>query len=92
MFLVVPTFVARCHYVRKEARDPDDKIWNCEREGWPIKGVASFVRYAVRDFYMEYPRVRHIHVNNNGFESAKFQDTSNIDTIPVYSPRKCVNW
>jgi hypothetical protein len=25
----------------------------------------SFVRYEVRDFYMWYPRVRHIHVNNN---------------------------
>jgi hypothetical protein len=52
MFLVVPTFVARCHYVSKDARDPDGKIWNCEREGWPIKGVTSFVRYAVRDFYI----------------------------------------
>jgi hypothetical protein len=52
MFLVAPTFVARCHYVCKDARDPDGKIWKCEREGWPIKGVTSFVRYAVRDFYM----------------------------------------
>jgi hypothetical protein len=32
MFLVVPSFVARCHYVRKDARDPDGKIWNCESE------------------------------------------------------------
>jgi hypothetical protein len=40
MFLAVPTFVAKCHYVRKDARDPDGKIWNCEREGWPIKGVT----------------------------------------------------
>jgi hypothetical protein len=63
MFLVAPTFVVRCHYVRKDARDPDGKIWNCKLEGWPIKGVTSFVRYAVRDFYMQYPRVRHIHVN-----------------------------
>jgi len=30
--------------------------------------------------------------NNNKYKSIKFQDTSNIDTIPVYSPRKCVNW
>jgi hypothetical protein len=52
IFLVIPTFVARCNYVRKDARDPDGKIWNSEREGWPIKGVTSFVRYAVRDFYM----------------------------------------
>jgi hypothetical protein len=26
MFLLVPTFVARCHYVRIDARDPDGKI------------------------------------------------------------------
>jgi hypothetical protein len=27
MFLVVPNSVARCHYVRKDARKPDGKIW-----------------------------------------------------------------
>jgi hypothetical protein len=36
MFLVDPTFVARCRYVRKDARNPRGEIWNCEREGCPI--------------------------------------------------------
>jgi hypothetical protein len=43
MFLVVPTFVSRCHYLRKDARDPDGNIWNCEREGWPIKDVTRLL-------------------------------------------------
>jgi hypothetical protein len=36
MFLVVPTFIARCLYVHKEARNPSSEIWNCEQEDWPI--------------------------------------------------------
>jgi len=27
-FLVVPTFVARCLYIYKDARDPSGKRWN----------------------------------------------------------------
>ena len=34
--LDVPTFVARCLYVRKDARDPSSERWNCERERCPV--------------------------------------------------------
>ena len=30
--LDVPTFVARCLYVRNDARDPSSERWNCGRE------------------------------------------------------------
>jgi len=30
--LDVPTFTARCLYVRNDARDPSSKRWNCGRE------------------------------------------------------------
>ena len=30
--LDVPTFAARCPYVRNEARDPSSERWNCGRE------------------------------------------------------------
>ena len=30
--LDVPTFAARCPYVRKDARDPSSERWNCVRE------------------------------------------------------------
>ena len=31
-FLAVPTFAARCLYVRNDARDPSSERWNCWRE------------------------------------------------------------
>ena len=34
--LDVPTFAARCLYVRNEARDPSGERWNCGREICPI--------------------------------------------------------
>ena len=34
--LDVPTFAARCLYVRNDARDPSSKRWNCEREICPV--------------------------------------------------------
>ena len=34
-FLNVPTFAARCLYVRNEARDPNSERWNCRREICP---------------------------------------------------------
>ena len=34
--LDVPTFAARCLYVRNDARDPSSKRWNCGREICPI--------------------------------------------------------
>ena len=32
----VLTFVARCLYVRNDARDPSSGRWNCERESCPV--------------------------------------------------------
>ena len=34
--LDVPTFAARCLYVRNDARDPSSERWNCWREICPI--------------------------------------------------------
>ena len=34
--LDVPTFAARCLYVRKDARDPSRERWNCGRERCPV--------------------------------------------------------
>ena len=34
--LDVPTFAARCLYVRNDARDPSSERWNCGREICPI--------------------------------------------------------
>ena len=34
--LDVPTFAARCLYVRKDARDPSNERWNCGRERCPV--------------------------------------------------------
>ena len=34
--LDVPTFAARCPYVRNDARDPSSERWNCGREMCPI--------------------------------------------------------
>ena len=34
--LDVPTFAARCLYVRKDARDPSSERWNCGREICPV--------------------------------------------------------
>ena len=34
--LDVPTFAARCLYVRKDARDPNSERWNCGREICPV--------------------------------------------------------
>ena len=34
--LDVPTFVARCLYVRNDARDPSSERWNCGREICPV--------------------------------------------------------
>ena len=34
--LDVPTFAARCMYVRNEARDPSSERWNCGRERCPV--------------------------------------------------------
>ena len=33
--LDVPTFAARCLYVRNDARDPSSERWNCGREIFP---------------------------------------------------------
>ena len=32
----VPTFAARCLYVRNDARDPSSERWNCGRERCPV--------------------------------------------------------
>ena len=34
--LDVPTFAARCLYVRDDARDPSSERWNCGREKCPV--------------------------------------------------------
>ena len=34
--LDVPTFAARCLYVRNDARDPISERWNCGREICPV--------------------------------------------------------
>ena len=34
--LDVPTFAARCLYVRKDARDSSSERWNCGREIFPV--------------------------------------------------------
>ena len=34
--LDVPTFAARCLYVRNDARDPSSERWNCGREICPV--------------------------------------------------------
>ena len=34
--LDVPTFTARCLYVRNDARDPSSERWNCGRERCPV--------------------------------------------------------
>ena len=34
--LEVPTFAARCLYVRNDARDPSSERWNCGREICPV--------------------------------------------------------
>ena len=34
--LDVPTFAARCLYVRNDARDPSSERWNCGRESCPV--------------------------------------------------------
>ena len=34
--LDVPTFAARCLYVRNDARDPSSERWNCGRESFPV--------------------------------------------------------
>ena len=34
--LYVPTFAARCLYVRNDARDPSSERWNCGREIFPV--------------------------------------------------------
>ena len=34
--LDVPTFAARCLYVRNDARDPSSERWNCGREMCPV--------------------------------------------------------
>ena len=34
--LDVPTFAARCLYVRNDARDPSSEKWNCGRERCPV--------------------------------------------------------
>ena len=34
--LDVPTFAARCLYVRNDVRDPSSERWNCGREIYPV--------------------------------------------------------
>ena len=34
--LDVPTFAARCLYVRNDARDPSSEMWNCGLERCPV--------------------------------------------------------
>ena len=34
--LDVPTFAAKCLYVRNDARDPSSERWNCGRESCPV--------------------------------------------------------
>jgi len=34
--LDIPTFVARCLYVRNDTRDPSSERWKCGRERCPV--------------------------------------------------------
>ena len=50
--LDVPTFAARCLYVRNDARDPSSERWNCGREICPVILPKFRLPRKFRDFYV----------------------------------------
>ena len=63
--LNVPTFAARCLYVRNDARDPSSERWNCGREICPVILPKFLLLRKFRDL-LHAANVRH---GTNGFTS-----------------------
>ena len=52
--LDVPTFAARCLYVRNDARDPTSERWKCGREICPVILPKFRLPRKFRDFFFTY--------------------------------------
>ena len=60
--LDVPTFAARCLYVRNDARDPSSQRWNCGREICPV----IFPKFQLPREFMDAVNLQH---GTDGFTS-----------------------
>ena len=61
----VPTFAARCLYVRNDARDPSSERWNCGREICPVILPKFRLQHKFRDL-LHAENLRH---GTDGFTS-----------------------
>ena len=63
--LDVPTFAARCLYVRNDARDPSSERWKCGREIFPVILPKFLLPLKFRDFL----RAANLRHGNDGLTS-----------------------
>ena len=63
--LDVPTFAARCLYVRIDARDPSSERWNCGRERCPVILLKFRLPRKFRDLLHAANLFDHISLNSS---------------------------
>ena len=77
--LDVPTFAARCLYVRNDARDPSSERWNCGREFCPV--ILPKFRFPLK--FMDLLHAVNLRHGTDGFTSPPKEGV-----LRIFSPLK----
>ena len=92
--LDVPTFAARCLYVRNDARDPSSGMWNCGREICPVILPKFRLPLKFRDL-LHAANLRH-GTASAGFEPANLDTKGQHATLrpptPMHPCVICFKW
>ena len=77
--LDVPTFAARCLYVRNDARDPSSEMWNCGRERCPV----ILPKFRLPRTFRDLLHAAHLRHGTDGFTSPPKEGV-----LRIFSPYK----
>ena len=75
--LDLPTFAARCLYVRNDARDPSSESWNCGREICPVILPKFWLPHKFRDL---------LHAANLRHGTDSFTSPPKEGALRIFSP------
>ena len=85
--LDVPTFAARCLYVRNDARDPSSERWNCGREIYPVILPTFRLPRKFRDI-LHAANLRH---GTDGFTSPPKQIEDKVVSSRGWEGEECID-
>ena len=81
--LDVPTFAARCLYVRNDARDPSSGKWNCGRERCPV----ILPKFRLPRKFRDLLHAANLRYETDGFTSPPKEGVLRIFSLYIYPPK-----